>query len=150
MALFRPPHSVWLFSSTSTSCASAKKVLFSIAGTPVSMNLWAFRPGIVPAFESGFEAFLRDTVPGNPMKAEYYLPYVPKVMIAGGRAGQRKLLHAMAAEGVLFAVLLLCAFGCGKTPTLPSLLIDLAVLLFGAFAGTLRREKGRVKRRVKR
>ena len=71
-------------------------------------------------------------------------------MIAGGRAGQRKLLHAMAAEGVLFAVLLLCAFGCGKTPTLPSLLIDLAVLLFGAFAGTLRREKGRVKRRVKR
>jgi hypothetical protein len=71
-------------------------------------------------------------------------------MVAGGRAGQRKLLHAMAAEGVLFAVLLLCAFGCGKTPTLPSLLIDLAVLLFGAFAGTLRREKGRVKRRVKR
>lgn len=71
-------------------------------------------------------------------------------MLAGGRAGQRKLLHALAAEGVLFVVLLLCAFGCGKTPSLPSLLIDLAVLLFGAFAGTFRRQKGRAKRRVKR
>ena len=61
------------------------------AGTPVSMNLWAFRPGIVPAFERGFEAFLRDTVPGNPLKAEYYLPYVPRAMIAEGRARVRVL-----------------------------------------------------------
>ena len=61
------------------------------AGTPVSMNLWAFRRGIVPAFEAGFEAFLRDTVPGNPMKAEYYLPYVPKAVIADGSAKVRVL-----------------------------------------------------------
>ena len=59
---------------------------FIPAGTPVSMNLWAFRRGIVPAFEQGFEDFLKNTVPGNPMKAEYYLPYVPKAMIAAGRA----------------------------------------------------------------
>ena len=64
---------------------------FIPAGTPVSMNLWAFRPGIVPAFEQGFEAFLRDTVPGNPMKAEYYLPYVPKSLIEQGRARVRLL-----------------------------------------------------------
>ncbi|MBQ6375200.1 MAG: NTP transferase domain-containing protein [Clostridia bacterium] len=60
-------------------------------GTPVSMNLWAFRRGIIPAFEAGFEAFLRDVVPGNPMKAEYYLPYVPKAEIAAGRARVRVL-----------------------------------------------------------
>lgn len=59
---------------------------FIPAGTPVSMNLWAFRPGIVPAFEQGFEDFLKNTVPGNPVKAEYYLPYVPKAMIAAGKA----------------------------------------------------------------
>ena len=61
------------------------------AGTPVSMNLWAFRPGIVPAFRAGFDAFLRDTVPANPMKAEYYLPYVPKAGIADGTCRVRVL-----------------------------------------------------------
>ena len=60
-------------------------------GTPVSMNLWAFRPGVVPAFGEGFRAFLTDTVPGNPLKAEYYLPYVPKALIASGRARVRVL-----------------------------------------------------------
>lgn len=64
---------------------------FIPAGTPVSMNLWAFRPGIVPAFEKGFVDFLRATVPANPMKAEYYLPYVPKAEIAAGRCRVRVL-----------------------------------------------------------
>ena len=64
---------------------------FIPAGTPVSMNLWAFRRGIVPAFEHGFEDFLKDTVPGNPVKAEYYLPYVPKAMIVEGKARVRVL-----------------------------------------------------------
>ena len=64
---------------------------FIPAGTPVSMNLWAFRQGIVPAFERGFEDFLKNTVPSNPMKAEYYLPYVPKAMIAESKARVRVL-----------------------------------------------------------
>ena len=64
---------------------------FIPAGTPVSMNLWAFRPGIIPAFEAGFKAFLRDAVPGNPMKAEYYLPNVPKTLIMKGQASVRLL-----------------------------------------------------------
>ena len=64
---------------------------FIPAGTPVSMNLWAFRQGIVPAFGQGFEDFLQDTVPGNPMKAEYYLPYVPRALIAEGKARVRVL-----------------------------------------------------------
>ena len=61
------------------------------AGTPVSMNLWAFRQGIVPAFREGFAAFLRDTLPSNPLKAEYYLPYVPRAEIAAGHCRVRVL-----------------------------------------------------------
>lgn len=55
-------------------------------GTPVSMNLWAFRNGIRNAFAQQFEDFLKNTLPTNPMKAEYYLPYVPKKLIQDGKA----------------------------------------------------------------
>ena len=64
---------------------------FIPAGTPVSMNLWAFRPGIKAAFGRMFRDFLRDTVPANPLKAEFYLPNVPKALISGG-AGRVRLL----------------------------------------------------------
>ena len=64
---------------------------FIPAGTPVSMNLWAFREGIRPAFGEMFREFLRDSVPGNPMKAEFYLPNVPKRLIAEGKATVRLL-----------------------------------------------------------
>ena len=62
------------------------------AGTPVSMNLWAFRPGIRNAFASQFEDFLNDEVPVNPLRAEFYLPYVPRKLIQQGRA-QVRVLH---------------------------------------------------------
>lgn len=65
---------------------------FIPAGTPVSMNLWAFREGVVPAFGRLYEDFLRNTVPGNPAKAEFYLPNVPKTLIAEGR-GRVRLLN---------------------------------------------------------
>lgn len=55
-------------------------------GTPVSMNLWAFRNGIRSAFAEQFEDFLKNTLPTNPMKAECYLPYVPKKLIQDGKA----------------------------------------------------------------
>ena len=64
---------------------------FIPAGTPVSMNMWAFREGAVPAFGRLFEAFLRDVVPGNPMKAEFYLPNVPKALIQSGEGRVRLL-----------------------------------------------------------
>ena len=59
---------------------------FIPAGTPVSMNLWAFRRGVLEAFGRMFAEFLRDDVPKNPMKAEFYLPNVPKRLIAEGKA----------------------------------------------------------------
>ena len=60
-------------------------------GTPVSMNLWAFRNGIRSAFASQFVDFLDNAVPANPLKAEYYLPYVPKKLILDGTAAVRLL-----------------------------------------------------------
>ena len=64
---------------------------FIPAGTPVSMNLWAFRHGVAEAFGRMFADFLANDVPENPVKAEFYLPNVPKRLIAEGRARVRLL-----------------------------------------------------------
>lgn len=60
-------------------------------GTPVSMNLWAFRAGIRDAFAGQFVDFLNNTLPSNPLKAEFYLPYVPRNLINEGKAQVRLL-----------------------------------------------------------
>ena len=65
---------------------------FIPAGTPVSMNLWAFRAGVLDMFPKMFEAFLKNDVPANPLKAEFYLPNVPKALIASGK-GRVRLLN---------------------------------------------------------
>ena len=65
---------------------------FIPAGTPVSMNLWAFRSGVLEAFPRMFAEFMENDVPKNPVKAEFYLPNVPKALIASG-AGRVRLLN---------------------------------------------------------
>ena len=65
---------------------------FIPAGTPVSMNLWAFRQGVLEAFPRMFADFLRQEAPKNPLKAEFYLPNVPKALIAAG-TGRVRLLN---------------------------------------------------------
>ena len=67
---------------------------FIPAGTPVSMNLWAFREGVLEAFPRLFAQFLRQEMPKNPMKAEFYLPNVPKTLIAEGKGAVRLLRTA--------------------------------------------------------
>ncbi len=57
----------------------------------VSMNLWGFTPDFLPALESGFTAFLRDEMPKNPLKAEYYLPFAVNAMIERGEASVQVL-----------------------------------------------------------
>ncbi|MCI5868582.1 MAG: nucleotidyltransferase [Dorea sp.] len=58
--------------------------------TYVSMNMWGFpaEEGKAPAFlqtlEAGFETFFRDTVPGNPLKAEYLLPTLIGELLRNG------------------------------------------------------------------
>ena len=58
--------------------------------TYVSMNMWGFpaEEGKAPAFlqtlEAGFETFFRDTVPVNPLKAEYLLPTLIGELLRNG------------------------------------------------------------------
>jgi len=54
---------------------------FIPAGTLVSMNLWAFQHSVLEEIRARFADFLRETVPGNPLKGEYYLPLIPNAII---------------------------------------------------------------------
>ena len=59
---------------------------FLPAGTPVSMNLWAFRRSVLDELESRFPAWLDENVPLNPMKCEYFLPLIPNQLLKEGKA----------------------------------------------------------------
>ncbi len=52
--------------------------------TPVSMNFWAFRPGLFARLEERFERFLRER--GDDPKAELYIPTVVQELVAAGEA----------------------------------------------------------------
>ena len=67
------------------------KETFLPAGTPVSMNLWAFRRSVLDELESRFPAWLDENVPLNPMKCEYFLPLIPNALIREGRGTVRVL-----------------------------------------------------------
>jgi dTDP-glucose pyrophosphorylase len=61
------------------------------AGTPVSMNMWGFGSGMMDAVEENFASFLRENLPINPLRCEYYLPYVVNRLIEDKRATVRVL-----------------------------------------------------------
>lgn len=52
--------------------------------TLVSMNFWGLSPACLDALAADFAAFLRETLPGNPLKAEYYLPTAIGRQISAG------------------------------------------------------------------
>ena len=56
------------------------------AGSPVSMNMWGFTPSLLTALENGFAPFLDKALKENPLKAEYFLPFVVGDMIERGEA----------------------------------------------------------------
>ena len=64
---------------------------FIPAGTKVSMNLWAFRHGILDEMKQRFVNFLNTNAVENPLKAEFYLPSVPDALIREGKARVRVL-----------------------------------------------------------
>lgn len=64
---------------------------FVPAGTPVSMNLWAFGHSVLEEMQARFVEFLRTKAAENPLKAEYYLPSVPDALIREGKAQVRVL-----------------------------------------------------------
>ncbi len=52
----------------------------------VSMNMWAFSQEMLPELQRGFEAFLKEQVPANPLKAEYFLPSVVNQLVRERKA----------------------------------------------------------------
>ena len=57
----------------------------------VSMNMWGLRPEFMEVLEQGFAEFFRDTVPSNPMKAEYLLPIYIGQLLREGRVSVQVL-----------------------------------------------------------
>ena len=59
--------------------------------TIVSMNLWGFTRGILDELWSRFPAFLEKNLPVNPLKCEYFLPFVVNEQLSEGSATVRVL-----------------------------------------------------------
>lgn len=64
---------------------------FLPAGTPVSMNLWAFQKDVMREFVERFPAWLDENLPVNPLKCEYFLPLIPNALIHEGKGTVRAL-----------------------------------------------------------
>ena len=54
--------------------------------TPISMNMWGFTPSFLRELKARFPIFLKTLVPGNPMKAEFFLPSSVAELLAEGKA----------------------------------------------------------------
>lgn len=59
--------------------------------TLVSMNLWGLTPSYLKECNERFSAFLRENLPKNPEKCEFFLPTVISELISEGRADVRLL-----------------------------------------------------------
>ncbi len=68
----------------------------------VSMNLWGFRKEILSRFEEWFCEFLRDTMPKNPIKAEFFLPLIISRTIKEGTGTFRMLTSEARWHGVTY------------------------------------------------
>lgn len=55
-------------------------------GTVVSMNMWGFPLSMIDALKSDFVEFLSNDVPENPLKAEYFLPFVVNDLLTAQKA----------------------------------------------------------------
>lgn len=54
--------------------------------TIVSMNLWGFTQSFMQAMIDNFPAFLEESLKSDPLKAEYFLPFIVDKMIVAGSA----------------------------------------------------------------
>lgn len=59
--------------------------------TPVSMNLWAFTPDFMDQLWTRFPAFYQNAMAANPLKGEYYLPFVVNDTLRDGESAVRML-----------------------------------------------------------
>jgi NDP-sugar pyrophosphorylase family protein len=52
----------------------------------VSMNLWGFSESILPELKNRFVGFLEENLPKNPLKCEYFLPFVVDELLQEDKA----------------------------------------------------------------
>ena len=71
--------------------------------TPVSMNIWGFSPAFLDAVAEDFPKFLQNDVPGNPAKAEFFLPRNVTLLLTAGKATVKVLRSADKWYGVTYA-----------------------------------------------
>ncbi len=77
--------------TTIVPCAGGAKFIegesetFLPAGTPVSMNMWAFSHTMLDEMEARFPKWLDENVQANPLKCEYFLPLIPNLLIQEGK-----------------------------------------------------------------
>ena len=68
----------------------------------VSMNLWGFTPAYIAEAKAGFAEFLRENLPVNPLKCEYYLPSVVTAALQQGKAEVRVLTSTDKWHGITY------------------------------------------------
>ena len=59
--------------------------------SPTSMNIWGLTRGFLDELDTIIEDFFRNDVPGNPLKAECYLPFAINDLIKAGKADAKVL-----------------------------------------------------------
>ena len=76
---------------------------FPLAGdTIVSMNLWGFSARVPDELWNRMGAFLNDAIPANPLKCEYFLPFVVNAQLADKSASVQVLPCEEAWYGVTY------------------------------------------------
>ena len=73
------------------------------ADTVVSMNLWGFTESFMKELALRFPAFIREKLPANPAKAEFYLPMAISQLLEEQKASVRILHSADKWYGVTYA-----------------------------------------------
>ena len=71
--------------------------------TIVSMNMWGFTASFLKEIENGFAAFLDKTLVTNPLKGEYFLPFVVQNLLTAGKASVKVLTSPDKWYGVTYA-----------------------------------------------
>ena len=71
--------------------------------TIVSMNMWGFTPSFLEEIENGFAAFLDNTMKTNPLKGEYFLPFVVQSLLSADKATVKVLTSPDKWYGVTYA-----------------------------------------------
>ena len=71
--------------------------------TIVSMNMWGFTPSFLEEIEKGFAAFLDNAFKTNPLKGEYFLPFVVQNLLTADQATVKVLTSADKWSGVTYA-----------------------------------------------